>query len=358
MLPPQNVLIVGGAGYIGSHVALTLLRQGIQTTIADNLSTSDEAVVATLRQFGANRLRFVKADMLSKRQLAELYSSTKPDVTIHLAGLKQVAESFAEPGRYHRTNVGGLANVLAAMDESGCRQMVFSSSASVYGNPEYLPMDEKHPTAPLSPYGESKLKCEGLLKQWASGGSGRRCAVLRYFNPVGCDPYLRMHRTHCPAAQPSLADTIAQVASGRLGQLEVFGSDYHTADGTCVRDFVHISDIAEAHLSALEMLSTMREEHAILNLGSGKGTTVLQLVAAFEATSGIAIPHRFRPRRQGDVPESWADISSARERMNWEPRYSREDICRAIRPVGSGEAISRLLPPLPPASVREQPAHL
>lgn len=327
--PPRNVLIMGGAGYIGSHVALELLQQGIQTAIADNLSMSDEATVAAVRQFGGDRLRFMKTDMLSRRQLSELYNSTKPDVTIHLAGLKQVAESFEKPGKYRRTNVGGLVNVLEAMNESGCRRIIFSSSASVYGSPRYLPIDEEHPTAPLSPYGETKLACEDLLRKWRESGRGRHATILRYFNPVGHNPLLETSRPSCSIQQMPLAEAIRQVASADLHYLEIFGADYQTPDGTCMRDFVHIGDIARAHLDALK-LPHDASQLIVLNLGSGKGTTLLELVAAFEAVNGIRIPLKFLPRRQGDVPKAWADISRAKSIMNWLPHYGREEICRVI----------------------------
>ncbi|MCB1387475.1 MAG: UDP-glucose 4-epimerase GalE [Hyphomicrobiales bacterium] len=330
----ERVLVVGGAGYIGSHVTLHLQRMGLAVAVADNLSTGRAEAVAALQQPGKREPSFFLTDVLSPARLEKTFAAFKPTTVVHLAGLKHVGQSFKDPDAYWRSNVGGLKNVLDALDAAECRRIIFSSSAAVYGEPRYLPLDEDHPTAPQSPYAETKLACEALLREW-SGRSfenrqENRAVVLRYFNPVGYDPYLAFAPHIHEERAPALADAILDVACRRLLALTIFGTDYQTEDGTCLRDFVHVADVAAAHAGCIEFMGRGRDRFSIYNLGSGRGVTVLNFVRTFERISNFRVPLHFLPRRKGDIARSWADISKVRREMGWEPKLQIEEICQTI----------------------------
>ena len=269
-------------------------------------------------------LQFVKADIRDANALDEIFYTFKPEAVIHFAGLKAVGESVANPLKYYDVNVGGSVSLLTAMSKAGCNNIVFSSSATVYGNPKYLPYDEEHPTNPVNPYGRTKLIIENIISDWTKVDLKRKGTVLRYFNPVGA------HETGQIGEEPigipnNLMPYIAQVADGRREHLNIFGNDYETADGTGARDYVHVVDLALAHVGALNKNNLDRFE--VLNIGAGKSTTVLELVSKFEEISGVTINFKYLPRRDGDLAAFWADSSIAFKKMNWQPKRDINKMC-------------------------------
>ena len=254
----------------------------------------------------------------------EIFNTFKPEAVIHFAGLKAVGESVVNPLKYYDVNVGGSVSLLTAMSKAGCNNIVFSSSATVYGKPKYLPYDEEHPTNPVNPYGRTKLIIENIISDWTKVNLKRKGTVLRYFNPVGA------HETGQIGEEPigipnNLMPYIAQVADGRREHLNIFGNDYETADGTGARDYVHVVDLALAHVGALNKNNLDRFE--ALNIGAGKSTTVLELVSKFEEISGVTIKFKYLPGRDGDLAAFWADSSVAFKKMNWQPKRDINKMC-------------------------------
>ena len=320
----MRVLVTGGAGYIGSHTCVELLKAGHEVFVIDNLSNGHEAALDRIRLITNNELQFMNADIRDSNALDKIFNAFKPDAVIHFAGLKAVGESTADPIKYYDVNVGGSISLLTAMSKAECYNIVFSSSATVYGKPHYLPYNEKHPTDPVNTYGRTKLIVENIINDWTKIDEKRRGAVLRYFNPVGAHESGQIGEE--PIGIPNnLMPYIAQVADGRRDHLNIFGNDYETIDGTGARDYIHVVDLALAHISALNKNKLDRYE--VLNIGAGKSTTVLELVSKFEDISSVPIELKYLPRREGDLASFWADSSKAFELMSWKTERNIKTIC-------------------------------
>lgn len=321
----MNVLLTGGTGYIGSHTAVVLLQSGHQVVLYDNLFNSSDLVLEKLEQITGRKIPFVRGDVRDTDLLINTFSSYKIDSVVHFAGLKAVGESVEKPVEYYANNVQGTINLLQAMSKTQVKTLVFSSSATVYGEPQYLPLDENHPTSATSPYGRSKLHIEEMLNDVASSDPQWRIACLRYFNPVGA--YEGGLIGENPNGVPNnLMPYIAQVAAGQREKLSVFGGDYPTADGTGVRDYIHVMDLARGHAQALNFLQQTIGWHAI-NLGTGKGYSVLEMVNAFEKASGRKVEYTVVDRRSGDVAECYANPEKARELLNWTANRGLDEMC-------------------------------
>ena len=320
----MKVLVTGGAGYIGSHTCVELLKAGHEVFVIDNLSNGHETSLERVRHITNCELQFTNADIRDANTLDKIFNTFKPDSVIHFAGLKAVGESVADPIKYYDVNVGGSVSLLRAMSKAECNNIVFSSSATVYGDPQYLPYDEEHPTYPVSPYGRSKLIIENIIRDWTKVDSKRNGTILRYFNPVGAHESGQIGEE--PIGIPNnLMPYIAQVADGRREHLNIFGNDYETADGTGARDYIHIVDLALAHIGALNQ--SKLDKFEILNIGGGKSTTVLELIKSFEETSGIPIKFKYSPRRDGDLAAFWENSSKSFEKMDWKAERNIRNIC-------------------------------
>lgn len=321
----MNILLTGGTGYIGSHTAAVLCEAGHNVTLLDNQSNSSGDILDQLEQIVGNRPDLVVADVRDTEHIREALRTHEIGAVIHFAGLKAVGESVRDPLEYYANNVQGTISLLQAMKDIGVRRLVFSSSATVYGEPEYLPIDEQHPLRATSPYGRSKLHVEGMLEDLAASDPSWEIAGLRYFNPVGA------HESGLIGENPNgvpnnLMPYVAQVAAGRRPELSVFGNDYPTRDGTGVRDYIHVMDLAEGHANALAFLQGHPGYHAV-NLGTGYGYSVLELVEAYKRASNRPIPYHVGPRRPGDVVECYADPTKAREVFGWTARRTLEEMC-------------------------------
>jgi UDP-glucose 4-epimerase len=323
----MNILLTGGTGYIGSHTAVVLAEAGHRPVLLDNLSNSSADVVDRLAQITGTRFPFIEGDIRDTALLRRVLADEGIGAVVHFAGLKAVGESVEQPLRYYDNNVGGTISLLQAMDETGVGTLVFSSSATVYGQPAYLPLDEVHPTGATNPYGRTKLHIEEMLAELAASGTNWRIACLRYFNPVGA------HASGLIGEDPNgipnnLMPYIARVAGGRLPFLNVFGDDYPTPDGTGVRDYIHVMDLAEGHRAAIDFLagSAGAGWHAF-NLGTGCGYSVLDMVRAFEQASGRPVPYRIAPRRPGDVAACYAKADKAADQLAWRALRSLDDMC-------------------------------
>ena len=321
----MRIFVTGGAGYIGSHTILHLLRDGHEVLSYDNYSNSAPEALRRVAELAGRAPQSVEADVCDRAALDAAMASFAPDAVIHLAGLKAVGESVEKPLAYYRNNVTGTQELLESMQAHGCRSIVFSSSATVYGEAQYLPFDEVHPIAPANPYGRTKAFIENIIQDWCTAWPEARAVVLRYFNPVGADASGRIGED--PSGIPNnLVPYIARVSAGRLERLGVFGDDYDTRDGTGERDYIHVCDLADAHLAALPYTATHRGCTAS-NVGTGQGATVLEMLRAFEAAAGKTIPYEIKPRRAGDVPRMLADVTRAKDLLNWEARYDVMDMC-------------------------------
>jgi UDP-glucose 4-epimerase len=320
----MRVLVTGGAGYIGSHTCVELLNSGHEVFVVDNLCNGHEAALERVHGITNCELQFVNADIRDSSALDKIFKTFKPEAVIHFAGLKAVGESVADPLKYYDVNVGGSISLLSSMSKFACNNIIFSSSATVYGKPQYLPYDEKHPTNPINPYGRTKLIIENIISDWTNVETKRKATILRYFNPVGAHKSGQIGEE--PIGTPNnLMPYIAQVADGRRDHLNIFGNDYDTSDGTGSRDYIHVVDLALAHITALNKNKLDRFE--VLNIGAGKSTTVLELVSKFEDISGVTIEFKYLPRREGDLAASWADSSKASEVMSWKTERSIKNIC-------------------------------
>lgn len=321
----RQVLVTGGAGYIGSHTVLELLQAGWDVTVLDNLCNASAESLRRVALITGREAPLVRADIRDAVALAALLESRRFDAVIHFAGLKAVGESVAEPLRYYHENVGGTLALLRVMDRHACRTLVFSSSATVYGQASEPPFVEDAPVAPTNPYGHTKAMIEQILTDVAATG-GWRIALLRYFNPVGAHSSGRIGED--PSGIPNnLFPYVAQVASGRLAALQVFGDDYDTPDGTGVRDYIHVCDLAQGHLAALEALAD-REGCQVWNLGTGVGASVMEVLGAWSAAVGRELPYQVVPRRSGDVAVSLANPEKAQRELGWRSTRSLADMCR------------------------------
>lgn len=320
------ILVTGGAGYIGSHTVVALIEQGHDVIILDNLSNSSPRVIDRIAQLTGNAPKLIEGDIRDSEALAQIFSAHDIGSVIHFAGLKAVGESVSDPLTYYEVNVGGTTALLQAMKEYGVKRMVFSSSATVYGTPKFLPYTEEHPLSPLNPYGRTKLMIEDILRDLSASDPDWRVRILRYFNPCGAHPSGLIGED--PKGIPNnLMPYIAQVATGRREYLNIWGSDYETRDGTGVRDYIHVMDLAGGHLAALDHLE--KEGGCLsVNLGAGNGYSVLEMIAAFEEASGKPIPYKLADRRPGDLPQFWADAKRAESNLGWAVSRSLEEMCR------------------------------
>lgn len=323
-------VVTGGAGYIGSHVCVELLTRGHDVLIIDDFSNASPAAVERIAEIAGRAPRLAQLDLADPAQGAEAIKKIadfKPAGAIHLAGLKAVGESVAEPARYYRVNINSTLTLIGALEAAGANLLVFSSSATVYGDENPSPVTESGKTGPANPYGRTKLVIENLLKDLARADARWRIVNLRYFNPVGAHPSGRIGED--PNGVPNnLFPFIAQVAVGRRAKLSVFGDDYPTRDGTGVRDYIHVCDLAAGHVAAIDYLRAQSAGGAIdINLGAGAGYSVLEAVKAFETASGRPIPYEIAPRRAGDVAEIYADPLRAEELLGWRAKKNLDEMC-------------------------------
>lgn len=321
----MKVFLTGGAGYIGSHILTELLARGWDACVYDDFSNSSPKALDRVAQLSNRQFERVTGDIRDKTALKDALQAFQPDAVIHLAGLKAVGESTEKPLLYFEVNVQGSIALLEAMEETGVDHVVFSSSATVYGTPKYVPQDEAHPIAPESPYGRSKAFVEDVMRDWITSGKGQSAVILRYFNPAGAHASGQIGED--PNDIPNnLMPFITQVAVGRRKELAVFGDDYETRDGTGERDYIHVIDLARAHLAALDYAVGFKG-HDTINIGTGETASVLEMVAAFEESSGQKIPYRITDRRSGDVPIYLADPTKARDVLGWSAEFTLADMC-------------------------------
>jgi UDP-glucose 4-epimerase len=317
------ILVTGGTGYIGSHAVVALSAAGYYPVIVDNLSNSKAAVLDRIAAITGQRPPFYKTDLRDRIALAQVFQDHPVAAVIHFAGLKAVGESVAEPLRYYENNIEGALALCSVMAARGVRRLIFSSSATVYGDPPTVPIGESFPLAPTNPYGRSKLMIEQILRDLPAADPEWQITLLRYFNPVGAHASGLIGED--PQGSPNnLMPYISQVAVGRRERLSVFGNDYPTPDGTGVRDYIHVMDLAEGHVAALK---NMEATPLIINLGTGKGCSVLELLHAFEKASGRTIPYRITDRRPGDIATCYADPSLAETLLGWKARRSLAEMC-------------------------------
>lgn len=318
----MNILITGGAGYIGSHTTVQLFEQGRKVIVFDNLSNSNDEVFNRIEKITGIRPEFIKSDIRDRECLDKIFADYAIGSVIHFAGLKAVGESVVQPLKYYQNNVEGSLTLLEVMAKHNCKKIVFSSSATVYGDPERVPIDESFPLSATNPYGQSKLMVENILRDLSISDPEWQIAILRYFNPVGAHDSGLIGED--PAGIPNnLMPFIAQVAVGKRDKLSVFGGDYDTVDGTGVRDYIHVEDLAGAHLSALEILNSKHGCKAY-NIGTGKGYSVLEALSAFEEVSGKNIPYEIVERRSGDIAECYADPSNSEKVLGWKAKHDLE----------------------------------
>ncbi|RQS09063.1 UDP-glucose 4-epimerase GalE [Burkholderia sp. Bp9002] len=325
MTTKGTILVTGGAGYIGSHTAVELLDHGYDVVIVDNLVNSKAESVRRVAQITGKTPAFHQVDVCDEAALGKVFDAHPITGTIHFAALKAVGESVAKPLEYYQNNIGGLLTVLKVMRERNVKQFVFSSSATVYGVPERSPIDESFPLSATNPYGQSKLIAEQVLRDLELSDPSWRIATLRYFNPVGA------HASGLIGEDPggipnNLMPYVAQVAVGKLAKLRVFGSDYPTPDGTGVRDYIHVVDLAQGHIAALDAL-VKRDASFVVNLGTGNGYSVLDVVRAFEKASGRPVPYELVARRPGDVAECYANPQAAADIIGWRAKYGLDEMC-------------------------------
>jgi len=323
----KKILVTGGAGYIGSHTLIELIAAGFTPVVYDNLSNSSPASLARVQQIVGQSIEFIEGDILDTPLLAETFASHDFTAVIHFAGLKAVGESVAKPLWYYQNNVAGTLNLLDAMAKAQVKNLIFSSSATVYGDPEALPIVESSPRSATNPYGQSKLMIEYMLEDLAKSDNHWQLISLRYFNPIGA------HHTGTIGENPNgipnnLMPYVSQVAVGKLPQLSVFGNDYDTVDGTGVRDYIHVVDLAKGHVAALQYLEHQTQlGFEPINLGTGKGTSVLELVNAFIKTTGQPVPYSIAPRRPGDIASCYASSDKAKHLLGWQAEFDIERMC-------------------------------
>ncbi|MCG3721435.1 UDP-glucose 4-epimerase GalE [Vibrio cincinnatiensis] len=320
----MKVLVTGGMGYIGSHTCIQMIQAGMTPIIMDNLYNSKSTVLDRIEKVSGVRPTFILGDIRDKTHLVEILTRHQIESVIHFAGLKAVGESVQKPLEYYDTNVNGTLVLVAAMREAGVKSLVFSSSATVYGDPASVPITESFPTSATNPYGRSKLMVEECLTDFQKANPDWSITLLRYFNPVGSHPSGELGED--PQGIPNnLMPFISQVAVGRREYLSVFGSDYPTKDGTGVRDYIHVMDLADGHIAALRNVGRHAGLH-IFNLGTGKGYSVLDMVHAFELASQKNVPYQLVERRPGDIAECWADPTKARQELGWQATLTLQEM--------------------------------
>jgi UDP-glucose 4-epimerase len=323
----MNILLTGGCGYIGSHTAIELTMAGHEVVLLDNFSNSKESIIPLIEKIINKKINYINCDVLDDRCVKKILVDHEIDAVIHFAGKKAVNESLEIPIEYYKSNVQGTISLIRAMNECGIYQIIFSSSAAVYGNPEYLPINELHPLNPVNPYGKTKLVVEDMLKYLAASDPRWKVICLRYFNPVGGhDSGLLGANPNGP--QSSLMSSISMVASGEQELLQVHGFDYGTLDGSGVRDFIHVQDLATGHLSAMDSIHNLQGWNAF-NLGTGEGHSVLEVLKIYEGVCHVSIPRKNCARRVGDVDISYADVSKARSILNWRAKKNLTQMCQS-----------------------------
>ena len=320
------ILVTGGAGFIGSHTMVELLDEGNEVIVLDNFCNSKPIVLDRIKEITGRNFKFYEADLLDYDAIDKIFEENDIDSVIHFAGLKAVGESVLQPLRYYHNNLTGTFNLCNVMQKHGVKRIVFSSSATVYGKPESVPIRENFPLSTTNPYGETKLMIERILKDLFVSDNEWSISILRYFNPIGA------HKSGLIGEDPkgipnNLLPYITQVASGKRTHLSVFGDDYNTHDGTGVRDYIHVVDLAKAHLKALERAKKVTGVE-YFNIGTGVGYSVLDIVKAYEKATGIKINYIIAPRRPGDIDECYADPTKAAEVLGWKAEYNIEDMCR------------------------------
>ena len=321
----MRILLTGGAGFIGSHTAVEMTQSGHEVIIYDNLCNSDTSALDRLEKILGRRLPFEEGDIRDYDRMCEVLSKYKIEAVVHFAGLKAVGESCEKPLEYFDNNINGTLVLLRAMKSLGIKRIIFSSSATVYGMPQYLPLDEKHPLSVTNPYGRTKLQVEEILSDLCSSDPEWSAVCLRYFNPIGA------HESGLIGENPrgipnNLLPYVARVAAGQLKSLQVFGDDYDTPDGTGVRDYIHVVDLAKGHVLAAQYAFKHTGWIAI-NLGTGIGYSVLDIVKAYEKACGKPVPYKIVARRPGDVASNWADPKLAEELLGWQAHYTLQDMC-------------------------------
>ena len=320
------VLLTGGAGYIGSHTALCVANAGMDLVVLDNLSNSSPEAIRRVSELTGKDIPLIVGDCTKKEDLEKAFSAYPIDQVVHFAGLKAVGESVEKPLMYYRNNLDATLTLLEVMEDHGCNQLVFSSSATVYGTIQEMPLKETFPLGCTNPYGWTKYMSEQIFRDVGAADLGMSIILLRYFNPVGAHESGRIGED--PNGIPNnLMPFICQVAKGRLKQLSVFGNDYPTPDGTGVRDYIHVMDLAEGHLAALKYAREHRGVE-VFNLGTGVGYSVLDMIHAFEDVNHVKVPYRIAPRRAGDIATCYADPAKARDLLHWETRRTLTDMCR------------------------------
>lgn len=324
----MKVLVTGGAGYIGSHACVELLGAGHEVLVVDNLVNSSSQALERVKEITGKALDFVKADIGDKVAMRMVFAKHQVDAVMHFAGLKAVGESVNEPLRYYQNNISGSLCLFEVMAEHNVKTIIFSSSATVYGDPESVPINEGARLGATNPYGSCKLFVEYMLKDLYASDAGWRIGILRYFNPVGA------HQSGLIGENPNgvpnnLMPFVAQVAVGKRSELNVFGVDYPTPDGTGVRDYIHVVDLVKGHLATLKELTQLSDGEVLtVNLGTGRGYSVLEMVKAFEKASGRKVPYRVQPRRSGDIAACWADSSYAKSRIGWQAEKGVAEMCQ------------------------------
>lgn len=325
----MNVLLTGGLGYIGSHTAMELLREGHDVCIIDNLSNSDMSILKRIEMLSGRTVPFFASDLCDKASLDEL-RGVKFDAVIHFAAKKSISESLNYPLSYYQNNISGLINLLEFMAEMEIEHLVFSSSCTVYGIPNQIPVTEAEPTkGATSPYGNTKRWAEEILVEYTQLSTNLKTIILRYFNPVGADASGELGEI--PNGTPNnLMPYITQTASGIRSCLNIFGSDYKTPDGTAIRDYIHVTDVAKAHVAALQYATKMKSlNYEVFNIGTGKGVSVLEIVKAFETVNQITLNYRFSERRSGDLGEIWAVVDKAKTHLNWKAELGLKEMVRS-----------------------------
>ena len=322
----MRILLTGGAGFIGSHTCVELMNRGHETVIVDNLYNSSRQVLGRIRELTGKEVTFYEADVCDRAAMDTIFEKEKIDAVIHFAAYKAVGESVAKPLQYYRNNLDCTLTVCEAMKRHGVHRFIFSSSATVYGIPDHMPLDETMPTGCTNPYGWTKYMNERILTDIAAANPDWSVVLLRYFNPIGAHESGRIGEM--PNGIPNnLLPYVLQVAAGKLPYLHVFGNDYPTPDGTGVRDYIHVVDLARGHVAAADYA----ESHTgteIINLGTGNGYSVLQIINAFERANGVKVPYQIEARRPGDIAECWADPSKAERLLGWKAEKTLEEMCR------------------------------
>ena len=323
----MKILVTGGAGYIGSHIVVELLNNGHDVVIVDNFNNSQKVTLDSIEKISSKKSKFYEIDIRNEKKLRDVFESENIDACIHCAGLKAVGESVVKPLEYYDNNINGTISLLKVMNEFNCKNLIFSSSATVYGAPKSIPITEECPKGNCTnPYGQTKSMIEQILTDLYNSNNDWNIIILRYFNPIGA------HKSGLIGESPNgipnnLMPYITQVASNLRPCLSVFGSDYDTHDGTGVRDYIHVLDLADGHVKALKCIED-KLGFKIYNLGTGNGYSVLDVIKAFKKVNNIDVSYKFAPRRDGDIAVCYADSTKAEKKLNWKAKYSLEDMCR------------------------------